>query len=148
MEMTINQASISQLGAYFDQLDPGFLATLWARVNRDAYLRKISTLATNFEAWEDTRLIGLVSVYANRIEEGGAYITHVGIVPDFQGRGIAKKLLVKAIDRVGELGFNRVLLEVDVVNQKAKELYLKLGFVTVSRQQDVLHLQINRELKK
>jgi ribosomal protein S18 acetylase RimI-like enzyme len=144
MELTINQASPLQIAGYFRGLEAGFLAKLWEKVDRSVYLTKLSTLATNFEAWEHGRLVGLVSVYTNRVEEGEAYITHVGIIPDFQGGGIAKQLLSTALDHVRGIGFDHVLLEVEAANHKAKGLYLKLGFLPVANSPDILSLKFKR----
>lgn len=141
MELIINQASPSQIADYFQNLDSGFLAKLWEKVDRRVYLAKLSSLAMNFEAWEHGRLVGLVSVYANRVEEGKAYITHVGIIPDFQGRGIATQLLLTAFDHVRGIGFDQVLLEVETANHKAKGLYLKLGFLPLANSPDILSLK-------
>lgn len=144
MEMTIGKAMFSQISEYFDQLDPAFLSKLWKRVDRQDYLQKISALATSFEAWQDARLVGLVSVYTNRIEDGVAYITHVGIIPAFRGRGIAKRLLMAACSYVKQIGFDRIVLEVDANNLEAITLYRKLGFLPVSSKNNMLQLELKK----
>jgi hypothetical protein len=50
--------------------------------------------------------------------------------PSFQRRGIAKKLMVSALDTVRERGGKLALLQVDDDNIAAIDLYRSLGFVT------------------
>ena len=56
------------------------------------------------------------------------YIDTLSVFEKFQGRGIAKELLVFIYDKARKLGFKKVSLIVDVDNLKALNLYEKMGF--------------------
>lgn len=56
------------------------------------------------------------------------YISTVMVHPDYRRRGIAKRLLKRAVDYIRDGGMERAILHVDSVNEPAKNLYVKLGF--------------------
>jgi putative acetyltransferase len=57
-----------------------------------------------------------------------AYLGGVGIHPDFSGRGLGEKMLVEALNLAEQKDFKRVELSVGTANQKAINLYQKVGF--------------------
>lgn len=75
---------------------------------------------------EGGRLVGNVSLSP----AGGLTwsIGNVAVHPDYQGRGIARRLMEAAIDHVRALGGMTVLLEVHADNAPAVRLYEGLGF--------------------
>lgn len=56
------------------------------------------------------------------------YISTVMVHPYYRGRGIAKKLVEKAISYIRQRRMKMAVLHVDPVNKPAKSLYAKLGF--------------------
>jgi ribosomal protein S18 acetylase RimI-like enzyme len=56
-----------------------------------------------------------------------AYLHHFGIMPEYQGLGLAKLLMTHSMEFIFELGL-QVKLEVHTNNFKALELYKKYGF--------------------
>lgn len=58
----------------------------------------------------------------------GGFVGGIFIAPDWQGRGIGRKLIAHALDRNGELS-----LEVYTANTQAVRFYTLLGFSEVSR---------------
>lgn len=57
-----------------------------------------------------------------------ADVQTVGVLPEFQGRGYGRELMVFLLRRVRELGVTNVLLEVREDNLVARNLYAALGF--------------------
>ncbi len=57
----------------------------------------------------------------------------MAIVPEFQGRGLAKPLLTSICLRLRELGHERVYLSTSTARQAAIGLYLKFGFEPLIR---------------
>jgi ribosomal protein S18 acetylase RimI-like enzyme len=55
------------------------------------------------------------------------HLHHFGILPDFQGRGLANKLLAESMRFAKTMGY-QVKLEVESSNLKAINLYKKFGF--------------------
>lgn len=77
---------------------------------------------------------------------GEVYIDTVSVSPNYQGKGIGKKLIAAAMNKARVEGHEKIGLLVDFNNPNAKKLYLKLGFQSVGRKQlgdgDYEHLQL------
>lgn len=78
-------------------------------------------------------------------EAGEYYIDALSVVESCQGKGIGKALLLEAIEAARLKGFTKVGLLVGKDNDKAAQLYLKLGFEVVGDKEflgeNYLHLQ-------
>ncbi|MDE0199365.1 MAG: GNAT family N-acetyltransferase [Caldilineaceae bacterium] len=64
----------------------------------------------------------------NPKEEGLAHLHILGVRPEFRRRGLGACLMVEAMGRLRENGFERVELDMDSLNSRALPLYEKLGF--------------------
>ena len=53
----------------------------------------------------------------------------MGVLPDYRGAGLGRRLLVETLDAARALGIERVELEVFASNAAAIALYRKIGFV-------------------
>ena len=75
--------------------------------------------------------IGTITAWDDDAFEGRrlGHIHWVAIVPDAQGRGLAKPLLGAACRRLREHGFNEAYLETGTGRIAALNLYLRSGFV-------------------
>ena len=56
------------------------------------------------------------------------YIDTISVLEEYQGLGIAKEFFNFAFEKAKEFGFKKVSLLVDCKKEKAKNLYLKMGF--------------------
>jgi len=77
-------------------------------------------------------LVGNVSVYpANWPGEAGRgwIIANVGTHPEYQNRGIARRLMLASMRMLYERGGDVAVLQVDTDNAPARHLYRSLGFV-------------------
>jgi GNAT superfamily N-acetyltransferase len=80
---------------------------------------------------ENERLIGNVSVYPSQESTSNGktwIIANVGVHPEFQGRGIALKLMQATLQMLAKRGGHEVILQVDTSNTRAIKLYEGLGF--------------------
>jgi len=78
------------------------------------------------------RLVGNVSVYGAGSSPGmeaAWIIANVGVHPDYQRRGIARRLMQASIDMIHHRGGKMAVLQVDEDNDAARALYQSLGFV-------------------
>lgn len=81
---------------------------------------------------EDGKLVGNVSVYPAKLPRSVApswIIANVGVHPLYQRRGIARRLMLRAMEMIRDKGGAQALLQVDDHNIGALELYRGLGFV-------------------
>ncbi|MGE7603136.1 GNAT family N-acetyltransferase [Peribacillus sp. NPDC097675] len=65
--------------------------------------------------------------------EGEAWIYGFSIFPEYQGKGVGKKVLKKIVAEQHELGYD-IFLEVEAKNARALGLYESCGFRTIQRQ--------------
>jgi len=56
----------------------------------------------------------------------------LGILPEFRGRGLGRTLLLKAVGVFKSDGFEKVMLQVEAMNDTALSLYLSCGFEMTS----------------
>ena len=73
----------------------------------------------------DKRLVGF-AVMQTVLDE--SELLTIGIMPEFQGRGLGKSLLSAALSEVKKRGAKKCFLEVRVSNLPALSLYEKTGF--------------------
>lgn len=128
---TVNHSSVAEIADHLLRADAAFEPALSSRVEIRAYAQKLQDVAVRFEAWLGEELVGLVASYCNQLNGGKAFVTSVSVWPEYQGQGIAGKLMRQCIEHVQGLGFRQMLLEVDQRSLPAVALYQKLGFNTL-----------------
>ncbi|WP_057912188.1 GNAT family N-acetyltransferase [Peribacillus muralis] len=79
---------------------------------------------------KDGRAVGKI-----RVDHSGgeAWIYGFSIFPEFQGKGIGKKVLKKVVTEQSQHGYD-IFLEVEATNEHALRLYESCGFKTIERQ--------------
>lgn len=56
------------------------------------------------------------------------FLAHLGVLPEFEGRGLGRQLLASAEVRARTAGAGRITLTVDAENERAMRLYERAGF--------------------
>ncbi len=88
---------------------------------------------SHFFAWrEGNQIIGFTNLIQDE-DTNAVEIRTIGVLPDFQGRGIGHKLLKFSLRKSHELGCTRCHLSVALTNQKALKLYQSVGFKVVEK---------------
>lgn len=75
--------------------------------------------------------------YTPYLEEDDFYISVIVVDSKYRNRGIGTKLLNYAAQIARDRGCKQIVLEVDRNNQAAMSLYMKYGFTTPSKKQEV-----------
>jgi len=118
------RAAIREMRA-LARLGPGL--GLMARLNEMALGIKMGYV------WiEQGQLVGNVSIYPTHWppDLGETWIiANVGVHPQFQQRGIARRLMQLSLDMLALRGAKRAILQVDHDNHPAIHLYESLGFI-------------------
>lgn len=140
---SINSATKNNIQNHLKRCNTLFNPHLSTYVNIEEYADKIKSNAYTFEAWDNEQLIGLVACYLNNSDTKQGYITNVSVEKNYQGKGIAKKLVQQTIDKAIALKFKTLFLEVNVNNSSAISLYQSLGFTLNGRVKDS-YTMINR----
>jgi ribosomal protein S18 acetylase RimI-like enzyme len=118
------------------------------RVLSDAYPYELNIglgNCFNLVAEEAGSIVGFVSVLVTRWDPAGRfvwqrvapYVAFIGVLPEYQGRGIGKSLLLSAIDEVRRRCPNqpRLFLEHAADNEKAKRRFERIGFRLMSSEE-------------
>lgn len=80
-------------------------------------------------AFDDERMVGFTLIGVDRFQdELAAFDAGTGIVPEFRGQGLARKMFDHATPQLESQGVTRFLLEVLQVNEPAIRAYTKAGF--------------------
>lgn len=140
---SINSATKNNIQNHLKRCNTLFYPHLSTYVNIEEYADKIKSNAYTFEAWDKEQLIGVVACYLNNSDTKKGYITNVSVEKNYQGKGIAKKLVQQTIDKAIALKFKTLFLEVNVNNSSAISLYQSLGFTLNGRVKDT-YTMINR----
>ena len=130
---------------HLEACDNNFIPPLSSKVNISEYSKKLVNKSVRFEAWDKLLLVGLVSIYFNEAEKG--FISNVSLVKEYQGSGIAKRLINICIGYSIEKNIESIELEVNLNNIVALNLYYKLGFVNgnIKRSDNII---LKKTLKK
>lgn len=124
----INKSQIKDIKSHLYNCDENFVLQLGKRINIDDYANKIFFNADKIEAWNNSSLVGLIAFYKNN-DENILYITNVSVVNNFAGMGIANQLMINLITFFKNSVYLYILLEVDINNDKAINLYKKFNFL-------------------
>lgn len=108
------------------EMDMYMIPPISERTDLQTYAKKLANNADIFYARCKDKDCGHCAIYMNQIDK--AYISSFGILPEFQNRGIATKLINYAIYELELRGIKEVELEVWKENMKAYRLYAKVGF--------------------
>ena len=139
----LNNANKDQILECLVLCDKNFYPILSSRVNLADYAAKLFWKAKNFECWHENKLVGIVSIYCEVNMYSDAFITNVCVLPEFNGKGIAKDLIQRGIEYAREMGKSEVKLEVGKRNIKVQSLYSKMGFDEVEVQSEQLIMRLN-----
>jgi ribosomal protein S18 acetylase RimI-like enzyme len=92
-----------------------------------------------FLAVDGNEVVGYCGLSEYKEDTGSLYIPLLNVRPDYQGHKIGKMLLLHALDKTIQLGWERLDLYTWAGNTKAVPLYKKCGFFWEDRE-DTTHL--------
>ena len=79
------------------------------------------------------------------IKKGDLYLAEIGIDKNQRSKGYGSKIIHDVIDYACKNNYNRVILDVDFRNTKAKALYEKLGFKVFNKKEFLKRGMYNME---
>lgn len=118
---------MSYLYNFLKDIDEDFSPCLSSKVDLEEFVEKIQNYA-ELIVDETVILRGLVVLYCNDFSNYKAYISLVGIRREFRGMGIARRLMIEAIQKAKDNGMK--IIGIHSNNVIALNLYKSLGFVT------------------
>ncbi|MBS4456597.1 ribosomal protein S18-alanine N-acetyltransferase [Tuanshanicoccus lijuaniae] len=78
----------------------------------------------------------IVALISGRMRHRNAHISHVMVLPDYQGKGLGKQMVQQWQALVIQRNIECVTLEVRESNQAAQHLYQSLGFTVIDRREN------------
>ena len=113
---------------FLENVDELFPVSLSEKVNLSEYADKLLSRATLCTCYCRDKLVGLAAGYLSRLENNWAYLAVVGVRPEFQRRGIARRLVQEFIGLCQEKRVSGLHLYTDSTNVGAIRMYEGMGF--------------------
>jgi ribosomal protein S18 acetylase RimI-like enzyme len=111
------------------KLDQYFVPSLSERVNLLEYVNKLDQHANMVLAYnENENLIGVIAFYDNDLKSKIAFISVLGVLPNYQGQGVASMLVNKCIKECRLSAMKKIIVKTEIENSKAMNFYKKIGF--------------------
>lgn len=120
------EVDIDKICIFLALINNEYNPPLDTKVELRQYAEKILNNAILLVEMIDENVVGMVVLYCNDENTKKAYIPLVGVLPTYQHRGIASKLMKEAIAFVRVQGYK--LIGIHSNNMVAVHLYSKLGF--------------------
>jgi len=134
----VGRATAGELAAHLARCDVAFEPPLSSRVSLDAYAAKLVANAVCLEAWDNKRLVASVAMYCG----DDAFISNVSVDPQWTRRGLAARLVSRAVACAWQRRMPRVRLEVAASNTAAIALYRRAGFAMASDREGTLSMYL------
>lgn len=135
-----------QLMDFLSKIDKYFTPNLSQKTDLSDYCDKLLSNAQLFVSYSNGggNINGVVALYANDFKNHYAYVSLVAVDSDFRNQGIARNLLVQAINHVRGLGVDKIQkIGIYTNNHIALHLYETLNFCRISVSQDRYYLELS-----
>ncbi len=142
IEIRIKTATADDIRRHLLLCDYRFEPALSSRVIIDEYASKLAERAVTFEAFAGDELAGLVAAYFSEETGGEAFVTSVSVLKDYEGLGLASRLMKLCIDHARNINSMAIVLEVEESNERAVLFYERFGFVKDPFQTRPLRMRI------
>lgn len=91
-------------------------------------VQHVTTFPSGFVWEQDGRVVGNASINLEDAAAGRWFMSNVAVHPDYQGRGIGRRVVEEALEAIRRRGGRQIILQVRVDNEPAQRLYRRLGF--------------------
>ena len=141
IEYRIKTATEKEIYQHLSKCNDEFIPPLNSKIAVNEYAGKIFKHAVTFEAWSSDVLAGLIAAYFNNPETKTGFITNVSVLPGFNGKGIASRLVKMSVDYAMQNDYTEIHLEVNNKNNKAINLYSKFGFLKTNEKDEMVQMK-------
>lgn len=127
MEFKIEELSFDEVRQFLVETDDELLTPLSQKVNIEEYAFKLARFSVFSYCLDGNQIIGLICCYMNRPPQ--AYISHVCVRSTYRNKGVFRQLFSGLVEKLKDLGFTSIRLEVGDENVVAQSVYDRMGFV-------------------
>ena len=121
----------NELISILRKLDTYFSPSMSSRVDLNEFARKLDKFGNlEFACTENDGVIGIIAYYCNDHATGSAYGTYLGVLKEYQGKGIASELMKRCLETCRKSGMKEMILTTEASNMVAKNFHEKFGFDT------------------
>lgn len=131
---------VKLLKEFLLKIDSRLPVALSERVNLDAYAQKVCSVGRVIGIVEEDKLVAAILFYANDLKEKKAYLTLLGTLEGYEGRGYARELMEKAEESSKAIGMKSVHLDTERSNRKAIDFYERRGYLINSITENRVHM--------
>jgi N-acetylglutamate synthase-like GNAT family acetyltransferase len=125
----INSSTAEDIKKHLEECSIHFAPALDTYVNIEEYANKIYNKAVRFEAFNDSKLIGLIAMYVDLNKKIG-FITNVSVDIEYKGKGVGSALISEVKRHAAKHNIKTIELEVYNENIKAISFYNNHNFET------------------
>ena len=136
--------SLQEILSVLKRYDADFYPRLSNVTELSIYAAKLYDFAYCIYASDPTNKTpaGFCFFYDNNLEAKEAFLTLIGVDKEHQGKGIARSLMQRMVDRLKNSGFISVSLEVNRKNSKAMNLYRSFDFSIFKQEEDSIFMKL------
>lgn len=141
-QLVYSPLSVYRVEILLNSLNLLFYPPLSKRVTFLDYSEKVTSKGIVLIANCAKQDVGMISFYANDVEHKEAYISLLGVLPNYHNIGLGYTLLKKSIFLAKSKGMNCVTLKVDKINKRALDFYNKHGFIQKSTSDEKITMEL------
>ena len=114
---------------FLQKVDSLFPINLSDKTDLNILAEKFISLGTVFYVYDNNDIVGLIAGYNNDDVNHCAYISVLAVLPNYQGKGYASKLISDFTNDCINKNIKRIELFTHKSNENAIKMYKKNGFV-------------------
>lgn len=118
-----------ELFLFLQEVDSLFPIKLSEKINLKELCSKFLSVGTIFSIHDENKLVALLAGYNNDFENCKAYISVLAVLPKYQGKGYASKLILDFTNDCINKKIKKIELFTHKSNENAIRMYKKNGFI-------------------
>lgn len=139
-EYDISHEQLVELLRLFGDLLPDPLSQ---RIVIEEYATKLMERAEIGFALNNNKFVGLMAIYVNDKQGHIAYLPLISVLPNYQGVGVGKSMMLQALFLARQRGMRQLWLNVMHDNFVAQHFYRSLGFQVIDPEPPKIKMSIN-----
>lgn len=124
---------------FLKKIDSLFKIPLSQKINLDEYSKKLIRYADVFLAFDNESIVGIFVGYNNDEVFKISNVSVLGVLNEYQGKGIARKLINNFLKLAEEKKMKKV--KVSTIDMRALNLYKSLNFKIVREENEIYYLE-------
>ena len=117
-----------ELFLFLQEVDSLFPIKLSDKIDLKELSSKFLSVGTIFSIYNENKLVALLAGYNNDFVNSKAYISVLAVLPEYQGKGYASKLITDFTNDCKNKNIKRIELFTHKTNANAIKMYKKNGF--------------------